>query len=371
MDGYLRAEISVSALRHNIRLIRSLLAPGVKLCPVVKANAYGHGLEQVLPVMEESADMLGVAICSEAARLRRLGWQRPVLMFTTVGAGDARKLAALIARDVTLTLAALDELRLLREAAAKAGRPAEVHVKIDSGMTRGGVAVERAPELVAAARQADFVRLTGLYTHFACAEEADKSITQAQLRRFLEAVDACGGPAGLTLHAANSAACIDLPETHLDMVRPGIAIYGCKPSDGLHRALPLRPALRLTAPIVLIKDVPAGAATGYGLTYRFPRPARLALVPVGYADGYGRCFSNVASMRLRGVDCPVRGRVSMDQTVIEISDVPQAKVGDRVEVISSDPDAPHSVANLARLADTIGYEVVSRLGQRIERVLVD
>lgn len=371
MNGYLRAEISVSAIRHNIKLIRGLLSPGVKLCPVVKANAYGHGIGQVLPVMEEAADMLGVAICSEAAGLRMLGWQRPLLMFTTAGAGGVEHLTGLITHDVTLTLTTPDEVELLSEASEEAGRPAEVHVKIDSGMTRGGVAPEKAPALVAQAREAGFLRLTGLYTHFASAEDSDKAATCGQLRRFMDAVAACGGRKGLTLHAANSAAAIDLPDTHLDMVRPGMALYGYQPAATLHRQLPLEPSLRLTAPIVLIKDILAGAATGYGMTYRFPEPARVALVPVGYADGYFRSFSNAASMRLRGVDCPVRGRVSMDQTIIEITRVPDARVGEHVEIISPDPDAPHSVANLARLAGTVGYEIITRLGDRITRVAVD
>ncbi len=370
MNGYLQAEISVSAIQHNVKLITDRLAPGVKLCPIVKADAYGHGIRQVLSVLGLAADVLGVAICSEAVGLRRLGWQRPVLMFTTAGASNVDDLAVLIAHDVILTVAAAAEIDLLMEAAKKAGRPAEIHVKIDTGMTRGGIPPAGAPALVHAARHADFLHLTGLYTHFACAEDSDKTVTRSQLRLFLEAVEACGGRQGLTLHAANSAAAIDLPETHLDMIRPGMAVYGYQPAQTLHNVLPLRPALRLTAPIVLVKDVPAGAATGYGMTYRFPSPARVALVPVGYADGYSCAFSDAASMRVRGVDCPVRGRVSMDQTIIEITGVPEAAVGERVEVISNDPAAPHSVANLARLAGTIPYEIITRLGERITRVAV-
>ena len=373
MDGYLRAEISVSAIQHNVRLIQKRLGPGVKLCPVVKANAYGLGIGQVLPVFEESAEMLGVAICSEAVGLRRQGWQRPVLMFATSGASDAKALAELIAHTITLTVTSRDELKLLAEAEKRASRPGEVHVKIDSGMTRSGVLPERAAELVAAVRSCKSVTLKGLYTHFACAE-SDRQATLDQLRRFLQAVEACGGRAGLVLHAANSAATIDLPDAHLDMVRPGLALYGYHPdvsrcTSGSGAALALRPALRLTAPIVQIKDVPAGASTGYGLTYRFDRSARVALVPIGYADGYFRSFSNRAVMRVQGVDCPIRGRVSMDQTIIEITGAPQAKVGDAVEIISPDPAAPHSVENLARLAETIPYEIITRLGDRITRVV--
>ncbi|MCK4626226.1 MAG: alanine racemase, partial [Phycisphaerae bacterium] len=205
-----------------------------------------------------------------------------------------------------------------------------------------------------------------------CADDADKTSTLGQFRRFMRTVDECGGRSGLTLHAANSAATIDLPETHLDMVRTGLALYGYQPGENLRNVLPLKPSLRLTGPLVQIKDVRAGSATGYGLTYTFARDARVGLVPVGYADGYPRSLSNVASMRVRGCDCPVRGRVSMDQTVIEITDVPDAAIGDEVEIISPDPSAPNNASNLARLAGTIPYEILSRLGtNRIKRVIVD
>ncbi len=371
MDGYLHAEISASAVQHNVTLVKDRLAPGVKLCPIVKANAYGHGVREMLSLLGHAADALGVATSSEAIALRRLGWQRPVLMFTTAGACDVEALAEIIAHDVICTLATMDEVRLLERAAGKARRPAEVHVKIDTGMTRGGALPEQAIGLIATAREADLIRLSGVYTHFACAEDADKSVTLGQFRLFIDTLDRCGGGAGLHLHAANSAATIDLPETHLDMVRPGIALYGYQPSATLRNILPLKPALRLTAPIVLIKDVPARAFTGYGMTYRFSAPARVALVPVGYGDGYFRSLSNVASMRLRGVDCPVRGRISMDQTIIEVTDVPDATVGERVEVISADPGAPNSVAGLAALAGTIPYEVIAHLGDRITRRIVD
>ena len=155
------------------------------------------------------------------------------------------------------------------------------------------------------------------------------------------------------------------------MVRPGLALYGCQPSTTLLNPLALKPVLRLTAPIVLIKDVPAGAFTGYGMTYRFSGPARVALVPIGYGDGYFRSLSNRARMRLRGVDCPVRGRISMDQTIIEITDVPDAAIGEHVEIISREPEAPNSVAGLATLVGTIPYEIVAHLGDRITRKVVD
>ena len=372
MNDYLRADISVSAIQHNIDLVRGLLGEGVGFCPVVKANAYGHGVGKVLGVLGSAADVLAVATGNEAMTLRELGWQRPVMLFATAAASDVRGLAELITGDITLTVTGLDELALLVEAADKARRPTQVHIKIDTGMNRSGVPAEQAGQLITACKESEQVKLTGIYTHFACADEADKSSAKRQFDHFMRIVDECGGRSGLVLHAANSAATIDLPETHLDMVRPGLALYGYKPGDDTQNAPPLKPALRLTGPIVLIKDVPAEAATGYGLTYKFPKDARVALVPVGYADGYPRSLSNVASMRVHGIDCPVRGRISMDQTVIEITDVPDAAVGDEVEIISTEPAAPNSVANIARQTGSIPEEIFARLGNnRIKRVIVD
>ena len=189
------------------------------------------------------------------------------------------------------------------------------------------------------------------------------------MTRFLSTIEAAGGRAGLTLHAANSAATIDLPETHLDMVRPGIAIYGYQPSAQIVNRLPLRPALRLTGRLMQIKALPAGSRCGYGLTYTFPQATRVGLVPVGYADGYLRSLSNRSLMRIRGREAPTRGRVSMDQVIIDLTGVPNAAVGDEVEIISPDPAAANSVESLAKLAETIPYEVTCRLGRRVRRVL--
>ena len=376
MESYLRAEVSGSAVRHNAALLRGLLGPGTKLCAVVKADCYGHGLHALLGVMAGLADCLGVTSPEEAVELRRLGYERPILMFFSACAhADGKEkrdaLAELIARHVTLTVVAAEELAAVSDVAAQVGADAEVHVKIDTGMGRSGIPADRAPALIAQARQTPHVRLTGLYTHMATADEADKTFARGQLALFLETVQRAGGRSGLCLHAANSAATIDLPESRLDMVRPGIALYGYQPSDELHNRLPLRPALRLTGRLMQKKLLPAGSRCGYGLTYRFERDAPVGLVPVGYADGYLRCLSGKASMRVRGRDVPVRGRVAMDQVVIDLSDIPAAAVGDEVEIISPEPAAPHSVENLARLAGTIPYEITCRLGRRARRVLVD
>jgi len=220
-----------------------------------------------------------------------------------------------------------------------------------------------------------------MYTHFACADETDKSSTLEQFSRFMAAVAASGGRESLTLHCANSSAIIDLPQTHLDMVRPGIAMYGYQPSDEMHNRLPLRPILRLTGTLMQIKTLPAGSRCGYGLEHAFRRDSRVGLVPIGYADGYFRCLwtrsrngdvaTSPAVMRVAGRNAPICGRVSMDQTIIDLTDMPQAHVGDEVEIYSNDPSAPNSVENLARLAGTIPYELTCCLGRRVRRKLVD
>jgi len=376
MESYLKAEISASAVETNLALLRRRIGPAVKICAVVKANCYGHGLETLLGLIAERADCLGVATGEEAIHLRALGYERPILMFFSPcaradGPELRDSLEELIAEGVTLTVVSAGEVPLVAAAARRVKVEAQVHVMIDAGMARSGIPADAAAALIGLVRQADGLRLRGLYTHFATADEADKSFTRYQLARFQAAVDAAGGRAGLTLHAANSSATIDLPETHLDMVRPGIAIYGVLPSDDLLDPLPLQPCLRLTGRLMQIKDVRAGSCCGYGLTYCFGRDSRVGLVPVGYGDGYMISLSDKATMRIRGRDVPVRGRVSMDQTIIDLTDVDEARVGDEVEIISADPASGHSVANLARLAGTIPYEITTRLGTRVRTTLVD
>ncbi len=375
-DGYLTAEISAEAVQTNLGLIRRLLRPETALCAVVKANCYGHGQDLLVRVIAAGADWLAVATPDEALHLRKLGYEGPMLLFFSACAMNQTQqriglLSELIARRVTLTVADAWELEPIARAAEIVGSPAQAHLMIDTGMTRSGVRFDQAQGVVESLGRTRGVELTGLYTHLATADEADKTFANEQMQRFVDTVVTCGGKDGRMLHAANSAASIDLPDTHLDMVRPGIALYGYAPSDRMQHHLPLVPSLRLTARLMQIKDVPAGQRCGYGQTYRFRRDSRVGLVPVGYGDGYLRCLSNRASMRVCGKDAPVRGRISMDQTLIDLTDIPEARIGDEVEIISNIPDAPHSVANLARLAGTIPYEIPCLLGRRVRRVLVD
>lgn len=376
MESYLTAEISASAVRWNLGLLRKLLGGATRLCAVVKADCYGHGLAPLLEVIAPAADCLAVTTPEEAIGLRQMGYDGPVLMFFPACAyADGQELRdalrELLVRRVTLTVVAAAEIDAVAEAARQVGAAASVHVKIDTGMGRSGIPAADAEALIAKARACGQVHLAGVYTHFATADEADKAFAAEQLRRFADVLARTGCAAGLIRHAANSAATIDLPESHLDMVRPGIALYGYQPSARMRNRLPLRPILRLTGRLMQVKGVAAGSRCGYGLTYTFDRPSTVGLVPVGYADGYVRALSNRAVMRVRGRDAPVRGRVSMDQVILDLTDVPGAAVGDEVEIVSPDPGAPHSVERLAELAGTIPYELTCRLGRRVRRVLAD
>lgn len=377
MYNYLQADISASAIRANLQAIRARLREGVKICAVVKCDCYGHGQELLLPVIAPLADVLGVATPAEALHLRDQGVLMPILVFfsafgeTAEGTGLSSTLDELLRRNVTLTVTADREVDILCRAIERTDADARIHVKIDTGMTRSGVLPSDAPRLIHRLRNHPAIRLTGVFTHLATADEADKTAVRRQLRLFEDTCATCEIGPGIVRHAANSAAIIDLPEAQYDMVRPGIAMYGYPPGDELHESLPLRPAMRLTAHLMQIKTVPAGTKTGYGLTHAFTRDSRVGLVPVGYGDGYLRSLSNRAMMRVAGQDVPVRGRVSMDQTIVDLTDCPEANVGDVVEIISPNPDDPHSMEHLARLADTIPYEIMCRLGRRVRRTLVE
>ncbi len=375
MKSLLRLEVSASAVAHNLRLIADHVGPGVRLCAAVKADCYGHGLDFLLPTIAEQASVF-VAMPEEAVHVRRMGRSVPVLVLFSAAAyleGPERReaITEMIRLGAIQTIVAKDELSPLAAAAAAVGMPAEVHVKVDTGMTRSGVRPEQAPELIERIRANPGLKLTGILSHFATADEEDLSEARRQLDRFRQTVRTCSGPEELTLHIANSPALLDMPDTHFNMVRPGIIVYGHQPSPYVRNRLPLRPAIRLSGRLLTIKDVPAGSRCGYGLTRELTRPSRVARVPIGYGDGYLRSLSNRAVVRIHRQDAPILGRVSMDQLIVDVTGIPQARMGDEVEIISNDPHAPNSVENLARLAGTVPHDICCQLkGRRMERVLV-
>lgn len=368
MKNYLTASISASAVRNNLVALRGLLGPQTRLCPVVKDDCYGHGMDVLYPVLAPLVDGLAVASPTEAIGLRQRGFPGFILCFLSAYFDDFAIQDELVRQGITQTVMSSGALESVQAAARRVGRSARVHLKVDTGMGRLGVLARHAPELIQTVHETTEVELAGIYTHFATADEADRDEVFEQMALFESILPQTQG---IVRHAANSAATIDLPQTHLDMVRPGIAVYGCHCAEHLRTRIDLKPCMSVKARLIAVKHVPKGSRCGYGLTHRYGRDSRVGVVPIGYGDGYFRGLSNQAVVRIHGQSAPVCGRVSMDQMTVDVTDIPDAHVGDEVEIISSDPTAPNSVERLAQLAGTIPYEITCHLGHNMRHELVD
>lgn len=372
------AEIDLDAIGDNVRAIRSAVGMQPHIMAVVKANAYGHGAVAVAwASLQAGATWLGVARLEEAIALREAGLTAPILILGHCPPGCVPEA---LAWDIRLTVSSVREAREMASWASAAGGTLRLHLKVDTGMGRLGMLagpelggdLEDAVQEIAEIQGLAAIFLEGVFTHFACADSKDKSSANAQWRlytRLLQALEDQGLPRITVRHAANSASIIDLPYTHLDLVRAGIMLYGLYPSPEVdHSAIRLTPAMSIKTRISYVKEVPAGFAVSYGSTYTTPAPTRIATVPVGYADGYSRLLSSQASMLVRGQRVPVVGRVCMDQTLLDVGQVPEAAHGDEVVVLGTQGNAQVSADELAEFTATINYEVVSTIMARVPRV---
>ncbi len=374
------AEVDLSAIAENVRELRRLTRPEARLMAVVKANAYGHGAAEVArTALAAGADFLGVARLGEAVSLRNDGILAPTLIFSHTAPEDAD---TLIRCDLAQTVFDLETARAFSQQAQSFGQPIRLHLKVDTGMGRLGILPnmghglpirQEALETARAIAGLPGITLEGLSTHFAAADSADKAFTQKQIDRFAAFV-AQLDLAGIRIpikHAANSAAIIDHPEAHLDMVRAGIALYGLKPSEEVALSkIRLSPAMSLKSRIVQIKCVETGFPVSYGMTWSSERPTAIATIPVGYADGVNRRLSNAGSMLVHGRRAPIRGRVCMDHTMIDVGGIPEARTGDEVVVFGRQEGAEIPAEEVAGLLGTINYEITSALTARVERVFV-
>ncbi len=371
-------EIDVGALRHNLRLFRRLLTPGTRLAAVVKANAYGHGLDAVAPVAAREADVLAVHSAGEARRLRALGVGSPVLVMGFVPRHEMEGLDA----GVHLLVSTEESVRWAGEHARATGVRLPLHLKIETGTHRQGVSPERAVELARLAAS-EGLEVVGAATHFANIEDTlEHDFAQEQLARFREAVARLERELGKPLpyvHAACSAAALLFREADFTMARVGIAMYGHWPSRETHLSwvldhgrdgVRLQPVLSWKAVVGQVQEVPAGATVGYGRTWRALRPTRLAVIPVGYADGYPRVLGNRARVLVRGVAVPVVGRVCMNILMADVTDVPGVAVGDEVVLIGRQGEAEVTAEDLAQLSGTIAYEILARLSPGIPRIVI-
>jgi len=374
------AEIDLAAIAHNVHELRRITDPKAELMIAVKANAYGHGAEQVARTgLKSGADQLGVARIEEAVELRRAGIRAPILVFGYTPACLAQDL---VNYDLTASIFSLQGASRLNAAVPKDQRLA-VHLKVDTGMGRMGLLPDErrhaggvnpgpgALDEVLGIAALQSLRLEGLWTHFAASDEADKTDTHEQLRSFMGLVQKLKDK-GLALpmvHAANSGAIIDMPESHLDMVRAGISVYGLYPSRQVDLSrIDLHPALALKARITHIKRVPAGTRISYGGTWQASRPTTIATVPVGYGDGYSRLLSNQGQMLVHGRRASIAGRVCMDLTMLDVGHIDNVQVEDEVVLIGRQGDETISADEVADQLKTINYEVVTTLMARVPRV---
>jgi alanine racemase len=355
-------QVDLDAIRHNVAALRP---PHTQLMAVVKADAYGHGDAAVArAALEGGATWLGVALVEEGLGLRKAGIDAPILVLSEFPPGSEGDAVA-----ANLTASLYTEAGLARLCAAAPAGTA-VHVKVDTGMHRVGVYPPEAASGFVGDVVDSGLALQGLWTHFARSEE-DEATTRGQLalfRRVVDDVKAAGHLPDL-LHAANSGGTILYPEAHLDLVRPGIALYGIPPAPGVGEALRLRPALTWRASVSLARPLPAGEALSYGHRYRLERDANVATVPVGYADGYPRSASPGAEVLIRGRRCRVAGSVTMDQLMVDCGDLP-IESGDDVVLVGRQGAETVTVDELAAHAGTIAYEILTGIGHRVPREYV-
>jgi alanine racemase len=360
------AEIDLSAVEFNFKQVRRVVGKGINIMAVVKANAYGHGTVEVSRVLEScGVDYLGVATTDEAVRLRDHGIKTPVLVLGSVLPGEV---AVAVDKDITLTLCGDELLDAVRKA-AKNGKRLKAHIKIDTGMGRVGIWHENAIEYVKKISAEKGISLEGVYTHFSSAGR-DDFFTTHQIEAF-EKLIADIEKAWIKIplkHAANSIATVDFKRSHLNLVRPGLVMYGMYPKHTFPKLIKLKPALSLKTRIVFIKDTPPGRSISYGRTFITQRHTRIATLPIGYADGYPRKLSNHGEVLVRGQRAKVVGKVTMDQTMIDVGGIKNASVGDEVVLIGKQGLDEIRAETLARTADSIAYEVVCGISNRVPRI---
>jgi alanine racemase len=371
------AEIDREAFRHNLRIIRSVVGPGVKIMAVIKADAYGHGALALAPAaLEAGADVLGVAVLEEGMELRASGITAPILILTGLFPDEIEDF---LKHDLATTLSRPEFARELSRQAGQAGKTARVHLKIDTGMGRLGLQPDGFYLLASQIASDPHLRLEGISTQFSSADEADAEFTRQQLacfHRVLGDLKARGIRVPL-VHAANSAATLKFPEAHFDMVRPGIILYGALPSPGVgplagtlsHAGKGFLPVMHWKTRVLQVSSMPAGAALSYGRRFVTERESRIAALPIGYADGLHRGLSNKMSVLVRGQRARQVGRICMDLTLIDVTDIPGVEEGDEVVLFGRQGDALLPVDEMAAHADTLGYEILCHVGKRVPRVI--
>ncbi len=365
-------EIDLSAIRDNVRAIKTFLGRGRHLWAVVKANAYGHGAsETAAAALAAGADGLAVSCLNEAAELRVDARSKAPLL--VLAPGEPRAALWMVRLDIIQTACYEAMATALSQAAVRLGKPARVHLKVDTGMGRLGIRPEAVAEFTRSITERPGLRLEGIFSHLATAESEDSSFARVQFERFeaaLQELEAAGIPCGMR-HLANSAATLRFPEMLLEGVRAGLLIYGIYPDAPGLAAVDLRPAMSWRTRLSFLHRLPAGSPVSYGCTHVADHDCLVGVLPLGYADGYPRSASNRGHVLLRGKPCPVIGVVCMDHMMIDATDVPEAEVDDEVVLLGQQGNATITANQLAQWAETVVHEVSTAIGRRVTRVYLE
>ncbi len=364
-------EVDLDAIEANVRNIKAFIGEKVELIAVVKANAYGHGAVPVAKTaLEAGASRLAVARVSEGVELRQAGIEAPILVMNYITLAE---IPQAVRHDLTPTLITSEQAQAFSREAVKAGKKVPVHIKVDTGLGRFGLLPDEVEGFVREVASLPGLVLEGLYTHFSVADEVNPDSTSYTLRQFEVFMDVAARleKAGFHFplrHVCNSAATLRFPSMHLEAVRTGIILYGLRPSEEVEPPFPLFPALSLKSRVARVRVLPAGFPISYGRTYITSRPTPVALVPVGYGDGYHRLISNRGFVLIKGVRVPVIGRICMDQFAVDVSGVEGVSVEDEVVLIGEQGGERIGAEEVARWAETINYEVVASLSRRLPRI---
>lgn len=372
MNRYLRcyAEISLEAIGHNIREVKKRLPEGVKLLGVVKANAYGHGAVPVASYLENQIDYFATATIEEAVELRENGISAPILI---LGYVSPSQYGDLVEYDITQTIDSYAQALALEKEAARQNRKAKAHLAVDTGMTRIGFQVTE-HDADEAAKIADLphIELEGMFTHFSCADQEDKTYCSMQMEKY-DKMTALLAERGVTIplrHICNSAGIMEFDDHHFEMVRSGIITYGIYPSEEVKKErLDLIPALSWKSHVIHVKEVGPGIGVSYGATYVTEKPmTRIATVSAGYADGYPRALSNQGCVLIHGKKAPIIGRICMDQMMVDVTDIPDVQVEDVVTLVGTDGDETITIEEIANPAARFDYEMLCDISSRVTRV---
>lgn len=367
------AEINLDAIAYNINQIQKNILKDTEIMAVVKADAYGHGAIEVTRILiENQVQRLAVAILDEGKQLRKEGFEVPILILGYTPIEQAKEI---VLYDLIQTVFTYEMAKAISDAAMRQNKQAKIHIKIDTGMGRVGFKInEESFKLIKEISKLPNINIEGIFTHFSSADEEDISFTELQFNRFNTFTDQIQKE-GINIpikHCSNSAAFMDHQKLHMDLIRPGIILYGLYPSEEVDKEMiHIKPAMSLKSQVVFVKEVDENVPISYGRKYITSRKTKIATIPVGYADGYSRRLSSVGRVLINGMYAPIIGNICMDQFMVDITDIPEVKIGSEVVLIGKQGHHSITTEEIARKIGTINYEIVCMVGKRIPRVYIE